>query len=102
MDRAGRPSSSPTSSSSAGETTDLTANAARHQTPSNDQPRPFWSSYDTYTPVSAEYQPLVDPKDVPVAPGDLLNINDGAAAILSQPSLVVVRQLEMMSASSGG
>lgn len=37
----------------------------------------------------------------PVAPGDLLNMNDAAARILSEPSLVVVRQIEMMNVFLG-
>jgi hypothetical protein len=36
-----------------------------------------------------------------VDPGDLLGLSDGAAAILSQPSLVVVRQIEMMNVFLG-
>jgi len=80
--------------------TDVTPSNASGPPPS--EPRKgFLASIDSYTPAEGTYEPVVDLKDVPVAPGDLLNIDDAAATILSQPSLVVVRQLEMMNVFLG-
>jgi hypothetical protein len=48
--------------------------------------------------------PVVEETSVgppPVAPGDLLNLDDAASRILSEPSLVVVRQIEMMNVFLG-
>ena len=60
---------------------------------------PFWS-HGTYVPQG----PVVEETSLeppPVAPGDLLNLDDAAARILSEPSLVVVRQIEMMNVFLG-
>jgi hypothetical protein len=68
---------------------------------SNNASKGFWSSYDTYVPdgpISPRETALEPP---PVAPGDLITLNDEAARILSEPSLVVVRQLEMMNVFLG-
>lgn len=60
----------------------------------------FWSSYETYVPQGpVEHETSVGPP--PVAPGDLLNLDDAASRILSEPSLVVVRQIEMMNVFLG-
>lgn len=59
----------------------------------------FWQSFDTYTPSEAVQATASNPP--PVNPGDLLRLDHGAAAILSEPSLVVCRQIEMMNVFLG-
>lgn len=67
---------------------------------SSSENKSFWSSYGTYVPEG----PVVEETSLeppPVAPGDLLNLDDAASRILSEPSLVVVRQIEMMNVFLG-
>lgn len=61
----------------------------------------FFSGIDQYVAVDPALANERDLGPPPVAPGDLIDLNDAAATILSNPSLVVVRQIEMMNVFLG-
>lgn len=74
-------------------------NSAKTPTSTATASQSFFGGIDQYVPVNGIE--ALEGKPPPSLPGDLLDVTHSAAEMLSQPALVVVRQIEMMNVLLG-